>query len=223
MTGHSLRVASILALLALTASLAAQVDTDRTQTAKTAGASASNPLDEFQSFSALLSGGMGDNHDRRIYRSGNLMRADFEDSYRITDLKSRSMWGVQAGHCAHFLSPDASSYPFSAYRDFKVERSRAGESETVDGHVCKIENATFTPKDGGASVIKMKLWEADDLRGFPIKIEVEAHGQPLRPLHYSDVSFDPPDPKLFQHPVKCSLGAKPGQTGTVKTAPAVPK
>ena len=69
----------------------------------------------------------------------------------------------------------------------------------------------------------MKLWEAEDLRGFPVKIEAEVNGRPLRPLHYSDVSFEPPDPKLFHHPAKCTEGPQAGQKGTVKVAPVAPK
>jgi len=217
------RVTSILTFMALTVGLAAQTNANRVLPAKIAASASSNPFDDFQSFSVLLNGGVADDHDRRLYRSGNLMRSDFEGSYRITDLKDPGMWGVQPNYCVQFPAVDASSYPFSAYHDFKVERSSTGENETVDGHACKIENVTFTQPDGGAVVVKMKLWEAEDLRGFPVKIEAEVNGRPLRPLHYSDVSFEPPDPKLFHHPAKCTEGPQAGQKGTVKVAPVAPK
>jgi hypothetical protein len=216
------RIASILTFMTLAMGLTAQVRTNSGQHPKTSSTAAANPFDEFQSFSALRSGGVADDHDRKIYRSGNLWRADFEGSYRITDLKNRSMWGVHPNQCVQFSAPDASAYPFSAFHDFEVERFPTNVNETVDGHACKTENVTFTQKDG-ASVIKLKLWEAQDLKGFPIRIEVDVNGHPLRPVHYTNVSFDPPDPKLFQHPTKCTEGALPGQKGTVQVAPPAPK
>lgn len=191
-------------------------------TPKPAGQTSANPFDKFQSFTAILNGGIGDDHDRKVYRSGNLMRSDFEDSYRISDLNTRTSWTVHPNRCAEFPVPDAATYPFSAYHDFKIARSMTDENAIVDGHACKIENVTFTRKDGG-SVIKMKLWEANDLSGFPIKIEIEANGRPTRPVRYSDVSLNPPDPKLFVHPAKCTPGAAAGQKGTVGVSPAAPK
>jgi hypothetical protein len=188
--------------------------------AQPAPRSAQSPFAAFDQFSATLNGGIGNDHDRKIYRSANLMRMNFDDSYRVTDLESLNTWSVQPDRCTQFSSPDAATYPFSAYHGYKVERSLTGENETVDGHACKIENVIYTQKDGGPFVIKMKLWEAEDLKDFPIKIEVEVNGRQLRPLHYSDVRFDPPDPKLFHHPAKCTAGVNPGQTGTVKAVPS---
>ncbi|MGA3089152.1 MAG: hypothetical protein ABSD75_11100 [Terriglobales bacterium] len=216
------RVATVLIFLTVSMGLAAQANGGRVPPAKTTSAASSNPFDQFQSFSALLSGGLADDHDRKIYRSGNLLRSDFEASYRITDLKTLSMWGVQPDGCVQFAAPDASSFPFSAYRDFNIDRSLSGEKESLDGHACKIENLTFSRKDS-PRVIKMKLWEAEDLKGFPIKIEVDNNGRAMAPLHYSNVSFAPPDPKLFHHPAKCTTGPQSGQKGTVKIAPQAPK
>ena len=48
-----------------------------------------------------------------------------------------------------------------------MERSSAG-TDTVDGHPCKVENLTVTQQNGQPT--KMKVWEAQDLKGFPIKI-----------------------------------------------------
>jgi len=75
----------------------------------------------------------------------------------------------------------------------------------------------------------MKLWEAEDLQHFPIKIEVE----PISPtvstakkmdITYTNVSLAPPDPNLFKHPAKCTLD-KPQQPGTPtpKSPVAAPK
>lgn len=185
-------------------------------------AATQNPFDEFQSFSAILNGGIGGDHDRKVYRSGNLMRMDFDDSYRITDLKNRTTFGIQAASCVQVAMPDAGTYPFSAYRDYEVERSLIADKETVDGHICRIENVTFKPKDERPFLVKMKLWRAEELEGFPIRIEAETGGRKIT-LDYKNVSLNAPDPKLFAHPAKCALAPAPGQKDTIKLNAPSPK
>lgn len=169
---------------------------------------AKNPFDSFKTFSATLNGGIGRDHDRKIYRSGNLMRLDFADSYRITDLEKQTTWGVYPDSCREFSAPDAASYPFSAYRTFKIERAFTNDTEIVDGHSTSIANVTFTPGDNQPLAIKMKLWEAEDLQHFPIKMRIEATGPSAKPgsmmeILYTDVSLQTPDATLFKHPANC--------------------
>jgi hypothetical protein len=179
-----------------------------------------NPLvSEFRSFSANVTGGIANDHDRKIYRSGNLMRLDFDKGeYRITDLDTLRMWGVAGDRCMMFDRPDAGTFPFAAYHDFKAERSMAQEEETVDGHACKIENVTLTPTDGRSLVVKMKLSEAKDLDGFPIRIDVDAGSFGKFTSTYTNVSLEAPDKKLFQHPVKCTPGLDKGSEKIVPPA-----
>jgi hypothetical protein len=183
-----------------------------------------NPFDSFRYFSATLNGGITRDTNRRIYRSGNLIRLDFDGSYRITDLEKVMTWGVDPHACVQIALPDAGTFPFSAYRDFKVERALTAEKETVDGHLCAIENVTFLPPDSRPLVVKMKLWEAEDLDRFPVKIEVEPTDPAGRPIEkvtltYSNVSLRPPDEGLFQHPPNCTMGAQPGSKGTLNLRP----
>ena len=108
-------------ILVLTTNVQAQ--THKTETPKAAASKEiQNPLGQFKTFSANVTGGIAQDHDRKIYRSGNLMRLDFDDSYRVTDLNTLKMWGVSGEHCVEFNRPDAGTFPFSAYHDFKVER-----------------------------------------------------------------------------------------------------
>ncbi len=182
-----------------------------------------NPLfSQFQSFSAHVTGGIAQDHDRKIYRSGKWMRLDFDDSYRVTDLESLKMWGVAGDKCMEFSRPDAGTFPYSAYHDFKAESSTSTEEDTIDGHVCQIENVTLTPTDGRPLVVKMKLWKAKDLDGFPIRIDVDS-GRDKFSSTYTDVSLATPDAKLFQHPAKCTPGAQPGQKDTLKIDPKTKK
>ena len=168
-----------------------------------------HPLAAYRSFSARMTGGLGREEGRQIYRLGNLMRADFGNYYRVTDLKTRTMWSVAGKSCEKFAGPDASSFPFASYADFEAKREETNESENIDGHSSKVERVTLTPPDGGPMVITMKLWKARDLQMFPVKIEIEAANNQKVTINYSDVSLQPPDPKLFSHPENCSQGAPP--------------
>ena len=125
---------------------------------------------------------------------------------------------------------DISAYPFFAYSDgtFIVERLPAAETpeketekETIDGHSCKVGDYTVRPKDGGQLFVKMKLWEAEDLNGFPIQIEVTPTSMPGSKYNYTDVSLDRPDPKLFQLPALCRSGVH-GKKKPPATAPKTP-
>ena len=150
------------------------------------------------------------------------MRLDFEDNYHLVDLEKLTNRIVHPNSCQQYVKPDAGSYPFSAYYDFKVARALTEDQEIVDGHPCKIENVTFTRGDDDPIVIKMKLWEAEDLQGFPIKNEVSvvSNGNKFT-FSYTDVSLKPPDPALFKSPAKCKVvsakGLKPA--GAAKTTP----
>jgi hypothetical protein len=48
----------------------------------------------------------------------------------------------------------------------------------------------------------MKVWEAEDLKGFPIKVEIESSRGPMA-VKYKDVSFSEPPASLFTHPENC--------------------
>jgi hypothetical protein len=203
----------------------AHATTPKSARDKNAEPSPPNPFHPFRQFSAILNGGAGNDHDRKIYRSGDLMRADFDDSYRVTSLASLTTWSVHPDRCLKVGLPDASTYPFNAYKEWVIDREMTEQRETIDGHLCKIENVTFRPNDDRSLVIKMKLWEAEDLKGFPIQIEIYATGNKLPTIHYTNVSLDPPDPKIFKYPAKCTSANGPAGSpkSTTKAPQSAPK
>jgi hypothetical protein len=75
--------------------------------------------------------------------------------------------------------------------------------ETVEGHACKVEGVTI--RHEGRPPIKIKVWEAQDLKGFPIKMvrELQTVKSPPRTLVYRDVQLTPPDAALFARPQDC--------------------
>jgi hypothetical protein len=179
-------------------------------------ARADNPFDTYQQFSATLvmssmpampvhgSQGQG---DLKIYRSGDKMRTNLPGgSYLIADLSQHTNYMVMGGMCMKMAAARQQN-PFAQAQSATIDRSPAG-TETVDGHLCKVENLTVTPHDGQPS--KMKVWEARDLKDFPIKIEMQTSRGPVT-MEYKDVSFSDPDASLFSHPDNCrQIPAMPG-------------
>ena len=181
-----------------------QAQIQEKQPDKTAAApSAESPFAAYQQFSATLNGGLGRDTNRKIYRSGKLMRFDFADHYRISDLEARTSWLMYPKRCAKIPMLDPGVFPFS--RKFHIQQSSTSESkETVDGHTCKIEDMVLISQDPIPTTFKMKFYRAEDLSGFPLKIDVENPMNRTKfTINYSNVSLEPPDAKLFERPAKC--------------------
>jgi hypothetical protein len=186
------------------------------------------PLDSFTDFSAVMVGSimeMGEGTaEGHIYRSGKLMRvADPEGyAYIITDLSTLETYAISAGPCMHDSHPYFRASPFPAARPgSSVERVVTGK-ETVDGHSCQIEDITVSsPKTGGR--LKMRFWEAEDLQGFPVKIEFLRPGAHSSIIRYKDVVLGPQDPTLFIHPKSCQSAPQKAGQKTHKAAPTPKK
>ena len=186
------------------------------KTAKPGPTGAENPFAPFTHFSATMTGGLIKDEPRKIYRSGNLFRVDLDRVYHITDLATDTTWSIHPDRCTRVWRSDVHSYPFSAYRDYKLERSPSEDKETVDGHPCKIETVTFTQKESDLKV-KMKLWKAEDLQGFPVKIELPNPARTIT-VSYTNISLDQPDAALFKVPAKCTDFRKGEAKGSKKPA-----
>ena len=174
-------------------------------------AQAQDPFGTFKQFSATMVmigvpvGGM------KIYRSGNKVRVSVagDAGYSIADLDHHATYTVMNnGMCTQGVL-QANMAPFAFDKTSSLQRSPVG-TDTVDGHPCKVEMMTVTPKTGQPT--KMKVWEADDLKGFPVKVEIESSHGPMA-VEYKDVSFSEPPASLFTHPANCR------QTPTAHTAP----
>ena len=88
-----------------------------------------------------------------------------------------------------------------------VKRTPAG-SEVVDGHSSKIEDVTVVEPDG--KTVESRVWEAEDLKGIPVKIESHLDGVTLRAT-YRDIVIGQPDERLFHVPDRCIPFEKMGQ------------
>jgi hypothetical protein len=188
-------------------------------------------LDKFQEFSAIMTGAVVPGHDDpgHIYRSHDVMRFEGNravPSYFVTDLKKRETHGLAASGCIKLHTPYTRTFPFFlSGLDGKYKYETAGE-DTIDGHPVKIVDVTITvPKH---PVIPLRFFEAQDLQGFPIRIENhKLHGSPWV-LEYTDVKLGPQDPSLFIVPDKCQdessiTGRKTGASPKTPASPPKPK
>jgi hypothetical protein len=80
--------------------------------------------------------------------------------------------------------------------DFKVEITELGK-ETVDGHPCVKNKAVVTDDQGNKT--ESTLWNATDLKDFPVKIETTQEGKKTTML-FKDVKLSKPDASLFEAP-----------------------
>ena len=80
--------------------------------------------------------------------------------------------------------------------DYKIEITELGK-ETVDGHPCIKNKAVVTDKDGTKH--ESLVWNATDLKKFPIKIEQMEDGTKVTML-FRDVSLTKPAAELFDPP-----------------------
>jgi len=166
------------------------------------------PFDQFQEFSAVMVGSVlsGDDREGHIYRSGKLLRTQGTEGlgYFLTDLESHETYGLTTLGCMNDSHPYFRAFPFSAARPGrKIEREPAGK-ESVDGHVCQVETVTLSSGDL-ALPIKLKLWEAEDLHGFPVKVQI-LNGGGRGTIQYKNVVLGPVDPTLFIRPKNCAHG-----------------
>ena len=189
---------------------------------------APNPFEAVREFSATMHGGiLGPKSDGKIYRSGDLMRVDGPVEYMVTNLRTKATFSVlyKTGYCLHGSVPAARTYPFFVTRNATVTQVDRGE-ETVDNHPTKIEEVTIT-REGGSDV-KLLIWEAKDLQGFPVKMRRVATavvGSKDREVLYTDVQLGPPDASLFLAPKDCGEAPQPpGSSSAIppNPAPALP-
>ena len=80
--------------------------------------------------------------------------------------------------------------------DFKMETTELGH-ETVDGHECVKNKVVVTDKDGKKH--ESTVWNATDLKKFPVKIETAESGHKAV-MHFKDVKFTKPAASAFEIP-----------------------
>lgn len=79
---------------------------------------------------------------------------------------------------------------------FKVETTELGK-ETLDGHPC-VKNKVVVTDDQGQKH-ESTVWNATDMKSFPLKIESIQNGTPVT-MTFKDVKLAKPDAAVFEAP-----------------------
>lgn len=156
----------------------------------------------------------------KVYRSGSSVRV--ERSAAISTLyvpASSKVYNLTTypdkSHQCVSMNPDQARMlpsPLELIQGRIVKRSAAG-TETVEGHATKIEDVTVVEPDG--KTVESRVWEAEDLRGIPVKIESHIDQVTLRAV-YRDVVVGAPDQELFTVPDRCTPFEKMGQVAEAR-------
>ncbi len=181
------------------------------------------PPDRFREFSAIQTSGFlpGEDWDGYVYRSGDLMRMQAvtggKSQYFVDDLVKVTSYGLSTGGCAKLPYLYSRTYPFFMTGPaFTYEIVPVGE-EMVNGHHCHVEDVTVRSAKQ-ANPAHFRLYEADDLQGFPIKIVSQQKKIRQWVIEYKNVVLGPQDPTLFVVPRECqnlkNVPIHPGAPGT---------
>jgi hypothetical protein len=103
---------------------------------------------------------------------------------------------IYSGLQAYVENPIQDADAAKPASDFKSEVTQLGK-ETVDGHACVKNKVIVTDKAGKAH--ESTVWNATDLKNFPVKIETSESGQTTTML-FKDIKLDRPDAAQFDPP-----------------------
>ena len=151
----------------------------------------------------------------KVYRSGDSVRVDRSGTLSTMYVPSKSkVYNLTTypdhSHQCVVMKPEQAKMlpsPLELLQGSEMKRTAAG-TEVVDGHPCNIEKVVVTRPDG--KTIESKVWEAQDLKGIPVKIESHI-GEFTLSAVYRDISMESPDQQLFTVPEKCTPFEKMGQ------------
>ncbi len=151
----------------------------------------------------------------KVYRSGSSVRVERSAAISTLYVPASSkvynltVYPDKSRQCVAMQPEQAKMLPSPLELIFGriVKRTPAG-SEVVDGHSTKIEDVVAVEPDG--KTVESRVWEADDLKGIPVKIESHLDGVTLRAT-YRDIVIGAPDEMLFRVPDRCTPFEKMGQ------------
>ncbi len=157
----------------------------------------------------------------KIYRSGSSVRVERSGALSTLYMPSRNkvysftIYPDHSRQCV-VMKPDQAKMlpsPLELLQGSNLKRTAVG-TEVLEGHACKIESVFVTRPDG--TTILSKIWEAEDLKGIPIRIESRIGDVTLSAI-YRDISVSTPDQDLFTIPDKCTSFERMGQVVEQKT------
>jgi len=143
----------------------------------------------------------------RVERTAALITLYVPASSRVYDL---TVYPDGRRHCVVMTPSQANMLPspLELLYGTKVTRTPAG-TEVVEGHTCRVESVVVARP--GGKTIQSKVWEAEDLKGVPVKIESQLPEGGKLTAVYRDIVLGAPDKALMTPPDKCTPFEKMGQ------------
>lgn len=157
----------------------------------------------------------------KVYRSGSRVRVEHSGAlstlyvtetskvYNLTVYPDKSRQCVSMTPAQARMIPS----PLELIQGKIVKRTAVG-SDMVEGHRSKVEIVVVVRPDG--KKIESKVWEAQDLKGIPVKIESHLQGVTMQAV-YRDIVMGAPSADLFSVPEKCTPFEKMWQVAESKT------
>ena len=162
----------------------------------------------------------------KVYWSGKSMRVELTPTMATLYLPASgkvyklTVYPDKTRECIVMTTEQAKMlpHPLQLLQGTRVERTSAG-TETVEGHSCKVEKVVVTRPDG--KTIESKVWEAEDLKGVPVKIESQTEHGKFTAV-YREIALGALDQALFTPPEKCIPYEKMGQVVENKVIESTP-
>jgi hypothetical protein len=105
---------------------------------------------------------------------------------------------------SYMVYPDMKAYTETATQEkyapvaeYKSDSTKLGQ-ETIDGHDCVKNKVVVTAPDG--STHESTVWNATDLKDFPVKIQTTSDKGTAMILSFKDVKLEKPDDSQFDPP-----------------------
>jgi hypothetical protein len=144
----------------------------------------------------------------KVYRSGSSVRVERTRAMSTLYVPAKktiynfTVYPNNSRQCVSMTPEQAKMLPspLELIQGKIVKRTLVGH-EVVEGHASKVEKVVVARSDG--KTIKSKVWEAQDLKGVPVKIESYLTRITLTAV-YRDVVIGAPDQALFTVPDRCT-------------------
>jgi len=124
----------------------------------------------------------------------------------LGDAKKTIMMNTTSKVYSEQINPEREQMPDMYDSDVAFEKKKVG-NETVDGHPCIKYDTIYYRKSKPNEKHKATIWEAQDLKDFPIQMEISVPANPKYPgsggkmiIKYKDVKLGAATASMFEVP-----------------------
>jgi hypothetical protein len=124
------------------------------------------------------------------------MGMDMSTMVMISRPDKKITYVLYPGMKAYFEQPIRDPNATKSEADFKIETTELGK-DSVDGHPCIKNKVVVTDNEGKAH--ESTVWNATDLKKFPVKIQTTEEGTSVTML-FKNVKLEKPETTQFEPP-----------------------